>query len=151
MRIYLGADHRGFELKERAKSFLAEQGYDVEDLGAVVFDPHDDYPVYVHAVAQAVAQGEGARGVVLCGSAVGASIVANKVKGAWAAVVWTEELAKLSREHNNSNVLVLPADSLSPVQVVRFLHVWLATPFSRAARHERRLRELEAYEDQHFR
>jgi ribose 5-phosphate isomerase B len=156
MRIYLGSDHRGFELKEKIKSFLINKAYEVEDLGALVYDPTDDYPVYAHAVAEAVVSDKefgdrgNIRGIVFCGSAVGASIVANKVKSAWAGVVWNEELAKLSREHNNANILVLSADDIAEEEMIKIIHIWLATKFSGEARHVRRLRELEAIEDQHF-
>lgn len=151
MRIFLGADHRGFELKEKLKNFLLENNFEVEDLGALVYDPRDDYPVFAHAVAEGVVGDDDGRGIVLCGSAAGASIVANKIKGAWAAVVWDEDKARLSREHNNANILILPADDLSQALAVKIVNVWLATPFSQEVRHARRLRELEAIEDQHFR
>src|SRR3990170_9131233 len=111
--IYLGTDHRGFELKEKIKQWLEEWGKSYEDLGNTVLDPDDDYPDFAAQVARRVAENpEENRGIMLCGSAVGVDIVANKFRGVRSAVVWSDNaaLVKQSRQHDGANVLALPAD-----------------------------------------
>ncbi|GMR19398.1 MAG: ribose 5-phosphate isomerase B [Patescibacteria group bacterium] len=143
--IYLGADHRGFELKEKIKSWLADWGYQFEDLGNAVFDKTDDYPDFASAVARKVSENpEENRGILLCGSGVGVDITANKFKGVRSALVWSddEELVKQSRSHDNSNVLSLPADHLMDKQTQKIVKLWLETPFSEEERHVRRLKKI---------
>jgi len=145
--IYLGADHRGFKLKETLKAFLEEEGYQFEDLGNTVYDPADDYPDFAAAVARKVAENpKENRGILLCGSGVGMDVVTNKFKGVRSALVWStdEALVKQSRQHNDSNVLSLPADHLTEEQAKKIVKLWLETPFSGEERHIRRLRKIES-------
>lgn len=147
--IYLGADHAGFELKEEIKEYLIVQGMQVEDLGAFEFNPDDDYPDFVRPVAEAVAlrQAQGERdtfGIVLGGSGQGEAMVANKVKGVRAAVYYGGplDIVKLSRQHNNANVLALGARFLTQKEALDAVKLWLDTPFE-GGRHERRLNKIE--------
>ena len=143
--IYLGADHRGFNLKEKLKALLEEEGYEFEDLGNVIYDPDDDYPDFAAAVARRVAENpDEDRGILLCGWGVGVDIVANKVKGVRSALVWSdnEALVRQSRQHDDSNVLSLPADHLNEEQAKKIVKLWLETPFSKEERHRRRIEEI---------
>jgi len=145
MTIYIGADHRGFHLKEILKIFLKEIGYEVVDFGNDHYDENDDYPDFVLPVAKKVAENpEQNRGIVLGASGQGEAIAANKVKGIRAAVFYggPEEIIKLSREHNNANILSLGASFLSEEQARQTVRVWLETPFSGEERHKRRLEKI---------
>jgi len=145
MTIYIGADHRGFQLKEILKIFLKEIGYEVVDFGNDIYDENDDYPDFVLPVAKKVAENpEQNRGIVLGGSGQGEAIAANKVKGIRAAVFYggPEEIIKLSREHNNVNILSLGASFLSEEQARQAVRIWLETPFSGEERHKRRLEKI---------
>jgi ribose 5-phosphate isomerase B len=145
MTIYIGADHRGFHLKEILKIFLKEIGYEVVDFGNDHYDENDDYPDFVLPVAKKVAENpEQSRGIVLGGSGQGEAIAANKVKGIRAAVFYggPEEIIKLSREHNNANILSLGASFLSEEQARQAIRIWLETPFSGEERHIRRIRKI---------
>jgi len=147
--IYLGADHRGFELKERLKVFLEEEGYEFEDLGNTVYDPNDDYPDFSAAVARKVAENlKENKGILFCGSGVGMDIVANKFKGVRSALVWTddEKFVKRTRETDDTNVLSLPADYLSQTQVERIVKLWLEAPKASEERHIRRVRKIKDFE-----
>ncbi len=139
--IPIGADHAGFALKEQIVAELARLGYTPLDLG-----PSDeqsvDYPDYAHAVAERVERGESGRGILLCGTGLGMSYAANRHHGVRAAVVWSEEIARLAREHNDANVLVLPARFLQDEDAMRILHAWLDTPFA-GGRHARRVGKIE--------
>jgi ribose 5-phosphate isomerase B len=139
--IVIGADHAGYKLKEKLKRWLAEQGHKVRDVGAHTLDKNDDYPVYAYKVAKAVAGGKG-KGILLCGSAEGVCIAANKVKGVRAVAVWTVQNAKLSRKHNDANVLCLSGWELSPAEAKKIVKAWLKTAFTAKARHVRRLKEI---------
>lgn len=143
--VYLGADHAGFKLKQELKRFLQQQGYRVVDVGAHELDPADDYPTYAYPVAQAVSQGKGL-GILACGSAEGICIAANKVRGVRAVPVWTLRNARLSREHNDANVLCLSGWELPASKAKKLVKTWLETEFSGAERHVRRLREIERME-----
>jgi ribose 5-phosphate isomerase B len=139
--IPIAADHAGFELKQRLVEELQRLGYDPLDLGT--HSPESvDYPEYAHQVAERVARGENPRGILLCGTGLGMSYAANRYHGVRAAVVWSPEIAHLSREHGDANVLVLPARFLSPEQGVAILKEWLATPFA-GGRHARRIAQIE--------
>lgn len=145
MRIAIGADHGGFHLKQRLSSWLRAQGHAVTDLGTYSPAPCD-YPKIGVTVAQAVAQGQAERGVLLCKSGVGIAMVANKVPGVRAASCHDVRDARLSREHNDANVLVLGATRLSTSQARRIVSTWLKTPFETGGRHERRVRQITALE-----
>lgn len=149
MKIYLATDHAGFELKEKIKKFLIKEGHQVEDLGAFSYDANDDYPRFMHPVAKAVGQcspstSSGSKqcfGIVLGGSGQGEAMVANRYKGVRAAVLYSynKEIIKLSRQHNNANVLALGARFLSTRKALKAIKLWLETPFSGEERHQRRI------------
>ncbi len=140
MKIALGADHRGFLLKERLKQQLERRGHLVADHGTFTAE-RADYPDYAFAVARAVARRRAERGVLICATGIGMSIAANRVPGVRAALCLTPLMARLSREHNDANVLCLGADLVSPRNAGRILSVWLKTAFARG-RHQRRLSKI---------
>ena len=144
MRIALGADHAGFELKERLKADLARQGHEVEDFGTTTSDPAD-YPDYAAAVARAVASGGSDRGVLVCGTGTGMAIAANKVRRVRAAPCCDAEAARLARAHNDANVLALAGRRLGPEAAEEILTTFLATPFD-GGRHARRVAKISALE-----
>ena len=139
--IPIASDHAGFEMKEKLERTLTEMGYAVDDLGADS-EQSSDYADFAHPLAQKVSSGEAKRGVLLCGTGLGMSYVANRYPHVRAAVAWTPEIAELARKHNDANVLVLPARFLSDDDGVRILKAWLDTPFE-GGRHERRVGKIE--------
>ena len=141
-KIYLGADHVGFKLKNRLVAELKKLGYDPIDVGAKSLDPADDYPDYAKPVAEAVSSGKVQRGILTCGTGLGMSYAANRYPKVRAALVWNEELAQQSRQHGNANVLVLPAQYITEEQGVSMLHKWLDTKFE-GGRHARRVEKIE--------
>jgi len=140
-KIPIGADHAGFQLKERLVTELRGLGYDVLDLGTKSADSVD-YPDFAHPVASLVEHGEAKRGILLCGTGIGMAIAANRHRGVRAGVIWTPEIAKLSRQHNDLNVLVFPARFVSEDEAVAILRAWLDTPFE-GGRHTRRVTKME--------
>ena len=144
--VYLGADHAGFDLKNYLKTILKKKGYTVHDMGNTNYDPSDDYPDFAAKVGKAVAKNKNARGILCCGSAEGICIAANKIKGVRAVAVWNLANAKLSREHNDANVLCLSGWQLSKKRAEKITATWLRTPFSKATRHVRRLKKISALE-----
>lgn len=144
MRIGLGSDHRGVQLKERIREFLAGEGHEVEDFGALV-DESVDYPDFASQVASKVSQGGLDRGVLICGTGIGMSIAANKFTGVRAAPCWDEVTAEVARRHNDLNVLCLSADLLSATTVDRMVKVWIETEFE-GGRHARRVDKIGALE-----
>lgn len=145
--LYLGADHRGYELKEKIKKYLTDLGYQFEDLGAHKLDPQDDYPDFASAVSQRVAENpQESRGILICGSGVGVDVVANKFRGIRSALVFEEKQAQMSRAHDNTNVLSIAADFLSEEKAQRIVKIWLKTKFSKEERHQRRLEEISKIE-----
>jgi ribose 5-phosphate isomerase B len=146
MRVHLGSDHAGFELKAAIAARLTELGHEPVDHGAETFDAEDDYPPFVMAAAAAVVADEGSLGVVIGGSGNGEAIAANKVAGIRAALVWTDETARLGREHNDANVISLGARQYPTADAVRFVEIFLETPFSNGDRHRRRIAMLADYE-----
>lgn len=147
--IYLGADHRGFELKERLKKRLVDDGYEVTDLGNDHLDPNDDYVVYAHKVADAVANNQENRGILLCGSGAGVDMVANKVEGIRSALVFDVHRAVQARQHEDANVISLPADTLDEEKTYGIVKAFLETEFSGEERHIRRLEEMKEVEEEH--
>lgn len=141
MIVYLATDHAGFELKEKIKKFLSEKGYEVKDFGALQYDENDDYPDFVKLAAEAVSKNPGDRAIVFGGSGQGEAMVANRYKNVRAAVLYkfNKEIVKLSREHNNTNVLSIGARFLSARKAIKAVELWLATPFSGEERHLRRI------------
>jgi len=146
MRVHLGSDHAGFELKAHLTEWLREQDYDVVDHGPVEYDPVDDYPPYVLRAAQAVVNDPGSLGVVIGGSGNGEQIAANKVSGVRAALAWNDDTAGLSREHNDANVVSIGARMHSLDEATRLVERFLTTAFSGEARHARRITMLGRYE-----
>jgi len=140
-RIPIGADHAGFELKERLKAELAKLGYEPIDVGTHSIESVD-YPDYAKPVAEQVSRGEARRGVLLCGTGLGMSYAANRYPHVRAAVVWTPEIAELSRHHNDANVLVLPSRFVGAEQGIEILRRWLDTPYD-GGRHDRRIAKIE--------
>ncbi len=152
MKIFLGADHAGYNLKEKIKQWLEEWGYTYEDMGAFVYDEKDDYPDFIRPAAEAVAlrQAQGdydAKGIVIGGSGQGEAMVANRFKGVRAAVYAARsldlELVKLMREHNDSNVLSLGARFVPEEDAKQVVKTWLETPFPADARHVRRIVKID--------
>ena len=145
MKIYLGTDHAGYELKGELKPYLEELGYEVEDKGATKLDEKDDYPDFIFPVAEAVASDPEGRGIILGGSGQGEAMTANRVKGVRAAVYYggKEEIITLSREHNDANVLSLGARFITPDEAKKVVKKWLDTAFSNEERHERRIGKLD--------
>jgi ribose 5-phosphate isomerase B len=139
--IPIGADHAGFQLKERLVQELKALGYEPLDLGTSSAESVD-YPDFAHPVAARVERGEAKRGILLCGTGLGMAYAANRHPGVRAAVAWNSEVAGLAREHNDANVLVLPARFLSEREGVEILKRWLDTPFE-GGRHSRRLEKIE--------
>lgn len=146
MRVYLGSDHAGFELKNHLVEHLQKQGHDVVDVGPHVYDPEDDYPAFcLHAGARVVAD-PGSLGVVIGGSGNGEQIAANKIAGVRSALVWRVEIAELARQHNDSNVCSIGAREHTAEEASAFVDAFLSTPFSGNPRHQRRIDQLTAFE-----
>jgi len=141
VRIAVGADHRGFTLKEELKAWLAARGHEVLDFGTDSAE-RVDYPDYAFKVARAVVRRQVDRGILICSTGIGMSIAANKARGVRAALADSVRLARLSREHNDANVLCLGADFVSAAEARRIVGVWLKTEFA-GGRHARRVRKLE--------
>lgn len=146
VRVYIGADHAGYELKNHLVSWLKEHNHEVTDCGPFVYDAEDDYPAFILRTAEGVAGDPGSLGIVIGGSGNGEQIAANKVRGIRAALAWSDDTAKLAREHNNANVISVGA-RMHPVEdATRFVEIFLGTPFSGAERHARRIAQLASYE-----
>ena len=139
--ILIASDHAGVELKARLRRELERLGFAVEDLGTNTGES-TDYADYAHPLAQRVSEGKAKRGVLLCGTGLGMSYVANRYPNVRAAVSWSPEVAELARQHNDANVLVLPARFLTDDEAVAILKTWLETPFE-GGRHERRVLKIE--------
>jgi len=143
--IYLGSDHAGFDLKEKIKDLLDESGYKYIDSGNLKLEPGDDYPDYAYKVAKNVAQ-TNSRGILICDSGVGVCIVANKINGIRAVVGYNTRIAKMSRLHNDTNILCLGQDYISPDRARKIVQTWLETDFSDEKRHQRRLDKINKIE-----
>jgi ribose 5-phosphate isomerase B len=141
MKISLGTDHAGFHYKEKVKELLASLGHEVKDFGTWSEEPVD-YPLFIRPAAQAVAKGECDRGIVFGGSGNGEAMAANKVRGVRCALCWNEESAKLSRQHNDANVLSLGERMIPEELALEIVRIWLTTPFE-GGRHAKRIAELE--------
>lgn len=146
MRIYLGSDHAGFELKGRLIEWLRQAGHEPIDCGPSSYVPDDDYPPYVMRAASSAIADPGSLGIIIGGSGNGEQIAANKIRGVRAAVAWSDETASLARLHNNANVLSLGARMYSIEDALGFAKVFVQTEFSGAARHARRLDMISDYE-----
>ena len=144
MKIHLATDHAGLELKNIIKEHLENQGHDVIDHGAHEYDSLDDYPDFIFPCAKAVAADPKSRGIILGGSGQGEAMTANRVKGVRAVVFYNgpEEIVKLSREHNNANILSLGARFMNQAEIYDVIEMWLAEPFE-GGRHQRRIEKLD--------
>jgi ribose 5-phosphate isomerase B len=142
VRVYLGSDHAGFELKQQLVEHVRELGHEPVDCGAPAYDAEDDYPPYIIETATRVAGDPGSAGIVLGGSGNGEAIAANKVRGIRCALAFSPDTARLAREHNDANVLVLPARFVSQDEGVEILQTWLATEFA-GGRHSRRVAKID--------
>jgi ribose 5-phosphate isomerase B len=140
MNLAIGSDHAGFEYKELLKKHLEKSGHQVKDFGTYSLDSVD-YPDFAHPVSSAVEKKEFELGVLLCGSANGVAITANKRQGVRAAICWTEEIASLARQHNNANVLCIPARFISKELAEKITDTFLSTPFE-GGRHEKRVEKI---------
>jgi ribose 5-phosphate isomerase B len=147
MRVHLGSDHAGYEVKNQLAEVLRGDGHEVVDHGPFSYDANDDYPVFCLRAADAVARDSASLGVVVGGSGNGEQIAANKVRGVRAALAWSDETARLSREHNDAQVLSIGARMHTFDEVARFVAIFLATPFSGDERHARRVAMVNRYEE----
>jgi len=145
MKIHVSTDHAGLELKNIIRDYLIKKGHDVTDHGAYEYDALDDYPDFIFPCARAVADDPESRGIILGGSGQGEAMAANRIKGVRAAVFYNgpEEIVKLSREHNNANILSLGARFMSEVEIYNIIEVWLNEPFS-FGRHQQRIDKLDS-------
>lgn len=141
--LYLASDHAGYNLKEKIKKYLTCKKIAFRDIGPFHFDPQDDYPEFALEAARQVAKSKLNKGIVICSSGIGVSIVANKVKGIRCGLACNSKMAKQGREHNNTNMLALGANYLTKTQALNIIAVWLKTPFSKAPRYRRRIKKIE--------
>ncbi len=145
MKVYVGADHRGFDKKNDLVTFLKKSGYTVADEGDKELDPNDDFPQFAAKVVTKVLSSDDpeAMGVLLCGSGQGMCIAANRYKGIRAALGYDKKSVRLARNDDNSNVLCLPADDLAKDELEKIVDLWLKTPFADATRFKRRIAEID--------
>jgi len=141
--IYLGADHRGFALKEKIKGWFSEQKIEFEDLGASSLDPQDDYPDFAKRVAEKVSQSPDAFGILICGTGAGVDIVANRKRGIRSVLGYDPYQVKMARANDDVNVLSLAADFISEEAAKKLIFTFLKTPFSGGQRHQRRIEKIE--------
>ena len=146
MRVHLGSDHAGLELKAHLATWLTDHGYEPVDHGPFVYDALDDYPVFCLRAAEGVVHDPGSLGVVIGGSGNGEQIAANKVKGVRSALAWSDETARLAREHNDANVLSVGGRMHTVDEMTRFIGIFLTTDFTGEERHARRIAMLADYE-----
>lgn len=146
MRIYIGSDHAGFDLKAALVAHLSDTGHEVVDVGPAEYDPDDDYPPFCIDAGSRVVADPGSLGVVIGGSGNGEQIAANKVPGVRACLAWSEQTATLGRQHNDANVIAIGARMHSVDEAKGFLDTFIATDFSNDPRHQRRIDLLAAYE-----
>jgi ribose 5-phosphate isomerase B len=144
VRIVIASDHAGFRYKELIRETLSRKGYDITDFGTTSREPVD-YPAFIRPAAEAVARGDFERGIILGGSGNGEAIVANRVPGIRAAVVWNVESARLGRAHNDANIISLGERMIPEAEVMPIVETWLETPFE-GGRHARRIAEIDAPE-----
>jgi len=150
MKLAIGADHAGFELKEFLKECLIREKIDFHDFGAYTLEPEDDYPDFGKKVAEAVSRGEYERGILICGTGIGMSITANKFPGVRAALCWDPFTARISREHNYANILVIGGRTTGKGMAEEILKEWLKGEFQEG-RHRRRVEKIREIEKENFR
>lgn len=142
MKIYIGADHRGFTMKEKLKPWLKDEGYEVVDCGGSQYDKNDDFPDITFLVADSIAADSGSRGIVICGSGGGATFAANKVCGIRCITANNVEDVKHNRDHNDANVLAVGSDHTLESDIRRMIEAFLVTPFGKEERFLRRLKKV---------
>jgi len=147
MRVHIGSDHAGFELKNHVVSTLTAEGYEVVDHGPPVYDAEDDYPTYCIPAAEGAVSDPGSLGIVIGGSGNGEQIAANKVVGTRAALAYDHDTAELARQHNDANVISIGARMHTEEEAMAMIRLFLTTPFSGDPRHARRIALLAAYEE----
>jgi len=148
MIIYIASDHRGFRLKETVKAYLIRSGYTVHDLGNDHYDENDDYPDFAIKVAEKISKDSlNNKGILLCGSGIGVDIVANKFKNVRSSLVFSPDHAYMARNHDDVNVLSLPATYLEDEEAKKIVSVWLQTPFSSEEQYKRRLDKIKKLEN----
>ena len=149
MKIFLASDHAGFELKEKIEEFLKSKSYEVENLDPNSFDKDDDYPDFIYPAAKKVSENPGSRGIIFGKSGQGEAVVANKMSGIRTVVFYggNDEIIKLSREHNDSNILSIGAGFVTEVEAKRVIEIWLITDFSGDERHIRRIEKIKKLEE----
>jgi ribose 5-phosphate isomerase B len=145
-KVFLAADHGGYEAKEQLKAQLQAE-FDLVDMGPENMNPDDDFTPFAEEVARAVVAEQNSMGVLVCRSGEGMAIAANKIDGVRAALVWDQSVARETREDNDSNVLSLPADHITTDEMLAITRTWLTTPFSGAERHTRRIEQISELED----
>ena len=150
MKVYLATDHAGFELKESIKKFLIEQKFEVLDLGAFSFEPGDDYPVYISKAAEAIENNPESFAIIFGKSGAGEEMVANKFKNVRAVLGFSDENVRLSRQHNNANILSLGSQFESFEKAKELVDIFLNTDFSGEDRHIRRLEEIKDIEQKNY-
>jgi RpiB/LacA/LacB family sugar-phosphate isomerase len=149
MKIFVGADHRGFPLKKKVDEALKSLGHDVKDMGTDTDSVACDYPQVAFKVGKEVVKNPASRGILLCMSGIGHSIAANKIPGVYAALVYNKEAATLARQHNDSNVLVLGSKFVNESDMLEIIKIWLSTPFE-GGRHLRRKEQIQKIERSFF-
>lgn len=149
MRVFLGSDHAGFDLKAKIVERLVQLGHEPVDCGATVFDPADDYPSFCFCAAERAVAEPGSLAIVIGGSGNGEAIAANKVRGARSILAWNDVTARLGREHNDANVLALGARITEEGEALRLVEIFVTTAFSGEPRHARRIQQLADYEAAH--
>ena len=150
VRIYLASDHAGYEIKEKLKDYFYKKKLDYTDVGPFSYREGDDYPDFAFKASKVIAKNHGSIGILICGSGAGMAIAANKVKGVRAVEGYDEHSAKMSREDNDANVLTLAARDLSFEKIKKIIDIWLKTPFSGEERHDRRIRKIIHFENEHL-
>lgn len=145
MKVYIGADHNGFEMKRQLAEFLRSKGYDVADEGDAKLDPADDFPQFAARTITAIKASDDAdpRGILICGSGQGMCMAANRYRGIRASLCWDMDEARASRNDDDSNVLCLPARFISNDEAESIVSVWLETPFAGASRFKRRIKQMD--------
>lgn len=146
MTVFIGADHRGFEMKKTLLTWLSDQGHHIVDCGNVDYNPEDDFPDFAFAVAQQVAQDPDSRGIVICGSGVGVNMAANKIDNIRASTALNPEEVRHGREHDDMNILALSADYQTLDEAIEMIKVFLSAQFEAAERFIRRINKIHQYE-----
>lgn len=150
IKIFIGADHRGFELKEFLKEKLEENNFEVKDCGNLVYDPSDDYPDFAFKVGEAVSQEPQSLGILICGSGAGVCFAVNKIKGIRASVIYNEKMAEMAKADDDLNVLCLASDFIDKEKAWRIVETFLKTQFKNEEKYLRRIKKVNEYENKNY-